>query len=760
MSSDEEEVSAIRPPNRKRQRLLSENSEQNVENDSPDEITIIDTVSPQKTTRVVLLDDEEEEEEEDIDYDDVEEDDVREEDEILDQLIDDEDNLVPSSAAASIKVKGLRQNVVDFFQNASLIDLESISGVSRKKAEQLVAMRPINSWESLTKKIQEHKSASINEDILINAVKTLKNRSVVEKLMTDCQKLATDINYLVSRLSEAQQPKCIPKELKLAPYQLVGLNWLILMHNKGINGILADDMGLGKTIQVIAFLAYLREKLNLYRHHLIIVPSSTLDNWEAELLKWCPEMNTLVYHGNQDERSRMRVFCARNPEKVDVILTTYNIAKNAEDRKLFKKLTFNYLVFDEAHQLKNMKTARYQSLIKIKSRHRLLLTGTPVQNNLVELMSLLLFTMPRMFMSKMTHVEALFSTASTVSEGRTQFEKERIRQAKLIVKPFVLRRVKEEVLKELPRKTEELVWCPLTISQEKLYKKFVDSFRHKVNDVREILEDESFFTDDSTDDIKRGAGMLMAFRKLANHPLLMLNLYTTGKLRQMSKLMLTEPTHKDANSELIFEDMKCMHDFELHKLCQQYQSINHFKLADEDILNSGKFQYLNVLLPKLKQKKQKCLLFSQFTMMLDIVEEYLAIKDYKYLRLDGTTKVQERGFLINEFNQNDEIFLFLLSTKAGGLGINLTAANVVIIHDIDFNPWNDKQAEDRSHRMGQTNDVIVYKLIGKDTVEGSMHDISINKIQLSDQLNENEKERFKQTVKPDMQSLLRQTLNL
>lgn len=732
--------------------------------ESEDEITIIrkEKRKSNGTSKapITLDDDNEEEEFYDDDDDDEGDDAAREDDELIEGLYEDEDHAPVQSTAAQKRISTLRETVANFFQNASDIDLQSIPGVSKKKVEQLLLLRPIANWDDLNKKIRNHKSAGINEDVVINAVKTIKSRQVVEKLMNDCQKLAKDIGNLVDRLPEAPQPKSIPDKMRLAPYQLIGLNWLALMHNKGVNGILADEMGLGKTIQVIAFLAYLREHCALKRHHLIIVPASTLENWEREFDVWCPEIRILQYYGDQNMRAQIRYYVARNPDDVDVVLTTYNVAQNAEDRRLFKKLRFEYIVFDEAHMLKNMKSSRYQSLVKIKSRRRILLTGTPLQNNLVELMSLLVFTMPRMLMSKMTHVEALFSTASRDEGGKTQFEKERIEQAKRIMKPFVLRRLKNDVLKDLPKKSEETVRCPLSESQAKLYKRIVDSFKREIKDhTEEVLEDDSSFAIDSSDDVKKGSGMLMAMRKLANHPLLMSNLYTKDKLRKMAALMLKEPTHRDANKDLIFEDMSVMHDYELHQLCKQYESIETFKLEDDAIVDSGKFKFLDKLLDDLKKKKLRCLLFSQFTMMLDIMEEYLDIRGHNYLRLDGTTKVSERLNLIDQFNDDSDVLVFLLSTKAGGLGINLTAASVVVIHDIDFNPYNDKQAEDRSHRMGQTKDVKVYKLISEGTIEEGMLDIAAEKLRLGKNMSESNEDGDLPPTK-DMRSLLRITLKL
>lgn len=757
---------------RKRQRLSSDTSEKSndnqektvdivSDNSDEDEILKVETDTKSNGKSVIQIDDDEEEEEL-IDDDDDDLDDQDKEDEaIIEELYDDDDDLPRArSSTAQKRVKGLRDSVVDFFQNASTVDLESIPGVSKKKVEQILQLRPVSSWDDLNKKIQNHSSAGMNEDVVINAVKIMKTRAVVEKLMNDCQKMATDIGNWVDRLTEAPQPKCIPSEMKLAPYQLIGLNWLALMHERGINGILADEMGLGKTIQVIAFLAYLRERLGMHRHHLVIVPASTLDNWEREFDVWCPDIRLLQYYGTQEARSQIRYYVTRHPEEVDVVLTTYNVAQTPEDRKLFKKLNFQYLIFDEAHMLKNMKSSRYQSLIKIKSKRRILLTGTPLQNNLVELMSLLVFTMPRMFMPKITHVETLFSSASRTEGGKTEFERERIEQAKKIMRPFVLRRLKDDVLKDLPKKSESVVRCPLSTSQAKLYKKLVDSFTREIKEHEtEVLDDDSSFANECNDNMKKGAGMLMAMRRLANHPMLMLNHYSKDKLRKMSELMLNEPTHKDANKNLIFEDMSVMHDYELHKLCTTYKSLEKFKLEDKHICDSGKFQYLDKLLNDLEKSKQRCLLFSQFTMMLDIMEDFLNIRGYSFLRLDGTTKVSDRLSLIDEFNQNEEILVFLLSTKAGGLGINLTAASTVVIHDIDFNPYNDKQAEDRSHRMGQTRDVKVYKLISESTVEEGMLSIANEKLRLGMNMSEQGQENDLPAAK-DMRSLLRATLKL
>lgn len=265
----------------------------------------------------------------------------------------------------------------------------------------------------------------------------------------------------------------------------------------------------------------------------------------------------------------------------------------------------------------------------------------------------------------------------------------------------------------------------MSASQELKYMELVENY------TREIKYKKITFEDDEPEEkFQKGAGMLMNLRKAANHPLLLRQYYDDQKLRKMSQLMLKEPSHRDADPQLIFEDMQVMHDFELHCLCRQYKSLSSYKLDVDLILDSGKFQELDSLLAKYRLEGKRVLLFSQFTIMLDIIEEYMKLRLHKYLRLDGSTKVCDRLELIDKFNSDQSIFVFLLSTRAGGLGINLTAANVVIIHDIDFNPYNDKQAEDRCHRIGQTKEVIVYRLVSQNTVEEGMLKIAEEKLKL------------------------------
>uniref|UniRef100_A0A8C1QXZ6 DNA helicase n=1 Tax=Cyprinus carpio TaxID=7962 RepID=A0A8C1QXZ6_CYPCA len=589
----------------------------------------------------------------------------------------------------------LQDKIIQFLQEASLDELALISGCSIKKARKIISLRPFNTWKDF------FKDNGLSIDLVHGCKVVLKERQVVRDLMGRCEKIAKKMTKDVTQVIEAgmgsiKQPKILNSNFKLQPYQLIGLKWLILLHQHNLSGILADEMGLGKTIQAISFLAHLYEK-GIKGPHLITVPSSTLDNWVRELGLWCPSLKVLIYYGEL-------VFRQANLNKIFP-------PGNDHDRSLFRKLRLKYAVFDEGHMLKNMNSLRYRHLMAINAEHRLLLTGTPLQNNLLELMSLLNFIMPSMFSSSTSQISKMFSTRSSEEESR--FHKERIAQAKLIMKPFILRRVKSEVLKQLPPKVENIEMCPMSDAQQKLYDKLFKRLKKAPNGEKREL-----------------CNVMMQLRKMANHPLLHRQYYTSDKLAAMSKAMLKEPTHFDADPVLIQEDMEVMSDFELHNLCKQYSSISSFQLEKGLLFDSGKFALLTKVLTRLKEKGDRVVLFSQFTMMLDIVEVLLKHLDHQFVRLDGSTPMAERIGLIDKYNTNHEIFVFLLSTRAGGQGINLASANTVILHDIDCNPFNDKQAEDRCHRMGQTRTVQVIKLISRDSIEACMLRVGQEKLKL------------------------------
>ncbi|XP_056423460.1 SWI/SNF-related matrix-associated actin-dependent regulator of chromatin subfamily A containing DEAD/H box 1 isoform X3 [Hyla sarda] len=642
-----------------------------------------------------------------------------------------------------------KAKIVSFLQDASLDELSLIPQCSLKKAQRITELRPFHSWDSLLNKVGNTTMLSL--DLIWDCKILIKERRVVLKLMSKCEEISKKLMKQVTHITEdgesgwnVQQPAILSESLVLKPYQKIGLNWLVLMHKHNVNGILADEMGLGKTVQAIAFLAH------LYMNgdngpHVVIVPASTLDNWVREFNQWCPDLNILLYYGSQEERRHLRYDILNKIVEFNVIVTTYNCAiSSAEDRSLFRRLKLNYAVFDEGHMLKNMSSIRYQHLMNLNAKNRLLLTGTPVQNNLLELMSLLNFVMPHMFSSSTSELKRMFSSKAKSTDEQSTFEKERIAHAKLIMKPFILKRVKNEVLKQLPPKQDHIKFCAMSKKQQQLYDDLMTKLKRSIEGSEKNSE---------------LCNVMMHLRKMANHPLLHRQYYTAEKLRSMSKLMLKEPTHCEANPDLIFEDMEVMTDFELNRLCSEFPSLSHYMLEKPLLLDSGKFEVLEKLLSDLKAKGNRVVLFSQFTMMLDVLEVFLKHHQHRYIRLDGKTQISERIHLIDQFNSDMDIFIFLLSTKAGGLGINLTSANVVILHDIDCNPYNDKQAEDRCHRVGQTKEVTVFRLIGKGTIEESMLKISQQKLRLEQDMTTSDT-GDEGTIPLDMATLLKTSLGL
>ncbi|XP_042229687.1 SWI/SNF-related matrix-associated actin-dependent regulator of chromatin subfamily A containing DEAD/H box 1 homolog [Homarus americanus] len=648
---------------------------------------------------------------------------------------------------------GDRQLVLQFFNEASIGELSAVGGCSKKKAEVISQIRPFKDWTDIVYKFQTGKY--VGPELLNEAKTILHVRNTVQRLMKRCENIAKEMQTIVSRIVSGEedagiskQPESLNPLMQLKGYQLIGLNWLVLMHEQGLNGVLADEMGLGKTVQAISFLSHIKEVEDPEELSLIIVPSSTLDNWARELELWCPSLEVLQYHGSQDERRAIRCGIMNNnlEEDPDVILTTYNmVTVSPEDKALFKKLRYHTVILDEAHMLKNMASQRYENLMKIKAKRRVLLTGTPLQNNLVELMSILIFVMPQLFDSKKEELKRVFSMFPK-SEGngnKGRFERERIEQAKRIMKPFFLRRLKCDVLKDLPPKHDEITFTPMSQRQKEIYSETVSFLSkraqqhqlelEKLNfkDLTEVDELESTGGANKTREKTRDASsnMVTTLRKIANHPLLIRHHYDDIKLKKIAET-LKRTTHRDSVLEYILEDFSVMSDFEIHSTCNIYHSIKKFRLPDELILSSGKFQQLDVLLPQLKNEGSRVLIFSQFVILLNVLEQYIKLRGHKYLRFDGTTQVTERQELIDQFTEDEDIFVFLLSTRAGGLGINMTAADTVIIHDIDFNPYNDKQAEDRCHRVGQTKPVKIIRLISKDTIEEGMLRIAQDKLQL------------------------------
>ena len=522
----------------------------------------------------------------------------------------------------------------------------------------------------------------------------------------------------------SEKPSMLAPNLELKNYQQVGINWLSLLYKRKLSCILADEMGLGKTCQVISFLAHLKE-IGEPGPHLVVVPSSTLENWLREFQKFCPDFAIEPYYGSQSERADIRDALSDPSASFDVMVTTYNLACGAsQDLGVLKSRKFNVCVYDEGHLLKNSQSDRYSKLMRLRANFRLILTGTPLQNNLRELVSLLSFILPDIFVSKKDDLAGIFkhkakSTDKSTDGRNPLLSEQRITKAKAMMTPFILRRKKDQVLQHLPSKSHEIVYCELTKQQRKVYDKELITSRAAMEAKKEGKKG-----------VKSVGNVLMQLRKASLHHLLFRYIYSDKVIRQMAKEIMREEQYRTANEQYIFEDMEVMTDAELHRLCETFPSIRKHKLAEEEWMNSGKIQKLKEMLPVMKENGDRILLFSQFTQMLDILERVLNHMGITFIRLDGQTPVELRQEMIDKFHDETDITVFLLSTKAGGFGINLTCANTVIIYDLSFNPHDDKQAEDRAHRVGQTREVNVIRLIAKDTIEENILQLANTKLAL------------------------------
>ncbi|KAM0747938.1 hypothetical protein T439DRAFT_305108 [Meredithblackwellia eburnea MCA 4105] len=463
---------------------------------------------------------------------------------------------------------------------------------------------------------------------------------------------------------------------KMRDYQVAGLNWMVGLHYNGINGILADEMGLGKTLQTISFLGYLKHNRNIHGPHLVIVPKSTLDNWYREFEKWVPGFNVCMLRGNKEERAVV-VQEKILPQKFDILITSYELC--LREQSSLKKLAWQYIVIDEAHRIKNVDSMLSQIVRVFDSRARLLITGTPLQNNLHELWALLNFLLPDVF-SNVADFDAWFEKqgdSSEPAEGKEGSSNSVVKQLHAVLRPFLLRRVKADVEKSLLPKKEINIYVGMTPMQRKWYRNILEKDIDAVNGAGGKKEGKT-----------RLQNIVMQLRKCCNHPYLF-----DG----------AEPGPPFTTDEHIVE-------------------------------NAGKMVILDKLLRAMKQKGSRVLIFSQMSRVLDILEDYCLFREYQYCRLDGSTAHDDRMDAIDAYNKpNSEKFIFLLTTRAGGLGINLTSADIVVLYDSDWNPQADLQAMDRAHRIGQKKQVYVYRFVTEDAVEEKVLERAAQKLRL-DQL--------------------------
>uniref|UniRef100_A0A3Q3BLI5 Chromatin-remodeling ATPase INO80 n=1 Tax=Kryptolebias marmoratus TaxID=37003 RepID=A0A3Q3BLI5_KRYMA len=718
---------------------------------------------------------------------------------------------------------------------------------------------------------------------------------------------------------------------KLKGYQLKGMNWLANLYEQGINGILADEMGLGKTVQSIALLAHLAERDNIWGPFLIISPASTLNNWHQEFSRFVPKFKVLPYWGNPQDRKVIRKFWSQKTlytqnAPFHVVITSYQLV--VQDVKYFQRVKWQYMVLDEAQALKSSSSVRWKILLQFQCRNRLLLTGTPIQNTMAELWALLHFIMPTLFDSHEEFNEWFSKDIESHAENKSTIDENQLSRLHMILKPFMLRRIKKDVENELSDKIELLTYCQLTSRQRLLYQ----ALRNKIS-IEDLLQSSMGTAQQAHSTTSSLMNLVMQFRKVCNHPDLFERqetrspfhmslkpyvmpkfLYRHGLVREqnraknkllqallspfsphhiqqslfhrkdddkgscfsflrfidvspaeMSNLMLqgtlvrwlalflslkaayrlhhqrlfsqdeerggtlqprsTRLRREDlilwldrptafpnalTSRDLVFTasrpSMSAHADVRIHsrragtsalRPCQrapppkfllaatpkvtavpmerycadrsaEYEwratrsgggpvykqcflygcpelasdwraranafypqspggvmamrprhgwSFIQIPGKESLITESGKLHTLDILLNRLKAQGHRVLIYSQMTRMIDLLEEYMVYRKHTYIRLDGSSKISERRDMVADFQTRTDIFVFLLSTRAGGLGINLTAADTVIFYDSDWNPTVDQQAMDRAHRLGQTKQVTVYRLICQGTIE-------------------------------------------
>jgi len=727
-----------------------------------------------------------------------------------------------------------------------------------------------------------------------------------------------------ARETNIARPYLLDSAVRLRPYQETGLNWLVSMHERRLNGILADEMGLGKTLQTIALLAHLAAHSGLWGPHLVVVPTSCLVNWESELKRFCPGLKIVTYYGAAKARKQLRAGWSR-ASAVHVVVTSYQLA--VQDSSVFRRKKFYYLILDEAHNIKNFDSRRWRTLLAFQAQRRLLLTGTPLQNSLMELWSLMHFLMPHLFRSRHEFSYWFANPLQGAVEGKSKLSEELVKRLHSIMRPFVLRRLKKDVAKQLPGKYEHEVPCRLSRRQQLLYEEFMArsstrclmtrkgdgvsflSMMNVVMQLRKVCNHPDLFEPrpvtaplvlprlnfvvplivacaaiDATggDTLCRFVFNESSRPFISTHTLLApLNLFfrermsivfedislsvvATQSLRESLSNNYTKKraiVEQDAVAALFRHLAKCacyhnarassnvslctrtflsrtfrsstplatawraiflglensrngLADFKYdirrleanrqrlvasETLRQQlashatlwarywclFESIKRFAFAvpaalstvpgfittvplprskyasvtiplasrrepsvcdvmaccariseallpiryvalalrvsfpDRSLVqwDSGKFHELAPLLRRLKKDAHRCLIFTQMSKMLDVLEVFLCWHGHNYLRLDGGTPPGDRQRLMDRFNSDASIFCFVLSTRSGGLGINLTGADTVIFYDSDWNPAMDAQAMDRAHRIGQTHDVHIYRLICTSTVE-------------------------------------------
>lgn len=593
----------------------------------------------------------------------------------IEKILENSKALQESKFARINRKSALLRFVSNYHVNTEKEESKKLEKTAKQRLQALKA----NDEEAYIKLLDQTKDHRITHllkqtnsflDSLAKAVRLQQAESddTVEQDNVDELREKIDYYQVAHKIKEEvkEQPKILVGG-QLKEYQMKGLQWMVSLYNNKLNGILADEMGLGKTIQSISLVTYLIEKKNEDKF-LVIVPLSTITNWTLEFEKWAPSVKVIVYKGSPQQRKDLQ-FEIRTGN-FQVMLTTYEYI--IRERPLLSRFYYSHMIIDEGHRMKNTQSKLSMTLKQYyKTKNRLILTGTPLQNNLPELWALLNFVLPKIFNSVKSFDE-WFNTpfSNTGSQEKIELTEEEslliIRRLHKVLRPFLLRRLKKDVEKDLPDKVEKVLKCNLSGLQHILY--------------QQMLKHNALFVGSQTTGTNNKSGIkglnnkIMQLRKICNHP-------------------------------FVFEEVEDI--------------LNSTRLSN-DLLwrTSGKFELLDRILPKFKATGHRVLIFFQMTSVMNIFEDFLRLRDMKYLRLDGGTKAEDRQDMLKAFNRPDsEYFCFLLSTRAGGLGLNLQSADTVVIFDTDWNPHQDLQAQDRAHRIGQKNEVRILRLITNDSVE-------------------------------------------
>ena len=504
-------------------------------------------------------------------------------------------------------------------------------------------------------------SSIVNGDIELPIYRTLyidkilKNMDIKISKNSEYKEFMSDIKCNDDDLIE------VPSNLKasMRRYQEVGFKWLKTLDNYGLGGILADDMGLGKTLQVITLLLDYNNNAKDRKTSVVVCPSSLALNWLSETQKFAPKLSACVISGTAEERKKM----IKSLNDYDIIITSYDLLKRDIDEYKELNYEFKYIIADEAQYIKNNNTQNFKAIKQIKAQTKFALTGTPIENSLAELWSIFDFTMPG-YLYGYKQFKEIFETPIIKDEDGYK-----IKRLKMLIEPFILRRIKEEVLTELPEKTVTVLNSEMEDEQKKIYLSYMAEAREEVANELSI--------DGVENNQMKILALLMRLRQICCHPGLFVNDYQSG---------------------------------------------------------SGKMNQCMEIIKDAVQSNHKILLFSGYTSMFDIIEPELKAEGIQFFKLTGQTKVSDRIKLVDEFNENNDIKVFLISLKAGGTGLNLVGADMVIHYDPWWNISAENQATDRTYRIGQKRNVQVYKLITKNSIEEKIYELQQRKAKLVDNM--------------------------